>query len=71
MANQTETFGLNVHMHDCDDAHLKSKNLIEDFRPVVVSILTPNGPSTFESIVMHGDFYGKAKFAWEVQLILN
>jgi len=74
MANQSETFGLNVHMHegfDCDDAHLKSENLVEDFGLVLVSILTPNGPSTFESIAMPGDLYGEAKIVWEVQLILN
>jgi len=74
MANQIETFGLNVHMHegfDCDDAHLKSENLVEDFGPVFVSTLTPNGLSTSESIAMPGDLYGEAKIAWEVQLIFN
>jgi hypothetical protein len=49
---------LNVHMHegfDCDDVHLKSKNLAEDSRPIVDSILIPNRPSTSKSITMHGD----------------
>jgi hypothetical protein len=77
MANQIEMFGLNVHMHerfDCDDAHLRSKNLVEDSGLVVGSILTPNGPSTSKSIATPSDLYGEAKIAWEVlkvQLILR
>jgi hypothetical protein len=69
MVSQTETFGLNVHMHegfDCDDVYLKSKNLVEDNGLVVGSILTTNGLSTFESITMPSDLYGEAKITWEV-----
>jgi hypothetical protein len=50
MVDQTETLGLNVHMHkgfNYDDAHLELRNLVEDSGPIVGSILTPNGPSTF------------------------
>ncbi len=53
MVDQTETLGLNGRMHEgfnCDDAHLESRNFVEDFGPVVGSILTPNGPFAFESI---------------------
>jgi hypothetical protein len=53
MANQTKTFGLNVHRHegcDCDDAHLELENLVEDFGPIVGSILTPNGPSASKKL---------------------
>jgi hypothetical protein len=77
MANQIETFGLNVHIYegfDCDDDRLELENLVEDFRLVVSSILTANGPFACESIVMLDDLYGKTKIAWEVlkvQLILN
>ncbi len=58
MVNQIETFDLNVHMHqgfDCDDVHLKLKNLTEDYGSIVHSILTPNEPSTFESITTPND----------------
>ncbi len=77
MGNQTKTFGLNVHMHegfDCDDAHLELENLVEDFGPVVGSILTPNQPSASKNIATPSDLYGETKFAWDVlklQLILN
>jgi hypothetical protein len=37
---------------DCDDAHLESGNLAKDSKLVVGWILTPSGPSTFESIGM-------------------
>ncbi len=58
MANQTKTFSLNVHMHedfDCDDVHLESRNLAEDFGPLVGSILTLTKPSTYESIATPSD----------------
>jgi hypothetical protein len=58
MANQTKTFGWNVHMHegfDYDDVHLKSKNLPKDSRSIVGLILIPNRPSTSESIAMPSD----------------
>jgi hypothetical protein len=77
MVNQIETFGLNVHMHegfDCDDAHLESKNLAEDFRQVVGLISTTSGSSTFENITTLSDLYEEIKIAWEVlkiQLIMN
>ncbi len=47
-------FGLNVHMHegfDCDDAHLESWNLVEDFGLVVGFISMPSGPFASKSIV--------------------
>ncbi len=53
MVDQTETLGLNVHMHkgfNYDDIHLELRNLVEDCGPIVGSILTPNGPSTFKNI---------------------
>jgi hypothetical protein len=77
MANETETFGLNVHIHegfDYDGFHLESKNLVEDFGPIVDLILMPSGLFAFESIRMPNDLDEEAKIAWEVlkaQLILN
>jgi hypothetical protein len=77
MVNQIDTFDLNVHMHqgfDCDDVHLKLGNLIEDSGPIVHSILTPNEPSSFESIIMPSDLDEEVEIAWEVlkvQFILN
>jgi hypothetical protein len=77
MANQIETFDLNVHMHqgfDCDDVHLKLGNLTKDFRLVVHLILRPNEPSTFENIAMPNDLDDEVEIAWEVlkvQFILN
>jgi len=50
------------------------KNLVQDSRPIVGSILTPSGPSASKSIVMPSDLYEEAKIAWEVlkvQHILN
>jgi hypothetical protein len=64
MANETGTFGLNVHIHegfDYDDFHLESKNLVEDFGPIVGSILMPSGPFAFESITMPNDLDEEAK----------
>ncbi len=49
MVDQTKTFDLYVCMNEgfnCDDVHLKSRNLVEGFGLVVGSILTPNGPSS-------------------------
>ncbi len=43
MANQIETFDLNEHTHegfDYDVAHLQSRNLAEDLRPLIGSIST-------------------------------
>ncbi len=77
MANEIETFGLNVHIHegfDYDGIHLELKNLLEDFGPIVGSISMPNGPFAFESIRMPNDLDEEAKIAWEIlkaQLILN
>lgn len=77
MANQTETFDLNEHMHegfDCDVAHLESRNLAKDSRPLVGSISTLSGPSTSKSITMSSDSDEETKIAWEVlkaQLIFN
>jgi hypothetical protein len=79
MVNYIRTFGLNVHMHECfecDDAHLKSRNLAKDSSLIVGWISTPSGPSTFESIVMcsPSDLDEETKIALEVlkvQLILN
>jgi hypothetical protein len=55
MANQTETFDLNEHQHeafDYNDAHdLYGELLTENSWPLVSSILTPNGPSSFKNIV--------------------
>jgi hypothetical protein len=58
MANQIQTFGLNVHMHegfDCDETHLELRNLVEDFGPIVGLILMPSGPSASKSIAMPDD----------------
>jgi hypothetical protein len=36
---------LNVHMYDnfdCDDVHVELGNLVEDFGPIVSSILMPS-----------------------------
>jgi hypothetical protein len=58
MEFQTETFGLNVHMHegfDCDDVHLELRNLVKDYGLIVGLISTPNGLFTFESIPMPSD----------------
>jgi hypothetical protein len=47
MEDRTKTLGLDGHTHEgfnCDDVHLESRNLVEDFGLVVGSILTPNGP---------------------------
>jgi hypothetical protein len=59
---------------DCDDVHIELRNLIEDSRLVVGSILVPCQPSTSKSIAMPNDFDEEIKIAWEVfktQLILN
>jgi hypothetical protein len=69
MVDQIETFGLNGCMHEgfnYDDVHLESGNLIEDFGQVVRSILTPNGPSAFESITTPNNLDEETKIAWEV-----
>jgi hypothetical protein len=77
MANQIETFGLNVHMHegfDYDENHLELRNLIEDSRPIVGLISTPSGPYISKNIATPSDLYEKTKIAWEVlkaQHILN
>ncbi len=77
MANEIETFGLNVHIHqafDSNDFHLELKNLVKDFGSIVGSISTPSGPFAFESITTPNDLDEEAKITWEVlkaQLILN
>jgi hypothetical protein len=77
MANQIETFDLNEHMHegfDCDVAHLESRNLAKDLRPLVGLISTLSGPSTFKSIATSSNLDEETKIAWEVlkaQLIFN
>jgi hypothetical protein len=77
MANQIETFGLNVHMHrgfDYDDAQLELGNLAEEFRLVFGLISTPSGPFACENITMSNDLDEETKIAWEVlkaQFILN
>jgi hypothetical protein len=77
MANEIETFGLNVHIHkgfDFDDFYLELKNLVEDCGPIVGSISMPSGSYAFESITTPNDLDEEAKIAWEVlkaQLISN
>jgi hypothetical protein len=77
VADQIETFGLNVHMHegfDCDEIHSELRNLVEDLGPIVGLISTPSGPYASKSIAMPNDLYEEAKIAWEVlkaQHILN
>jgi hypothetical protein len=49
-------------------------NLAKGFGPIVSLILTPNGPSTFESIATPNDLDEEKEIAWEVlkvQFILN
>jgi hypothetical protein len=53
---------------------LELKNLVNDFGPIVGSILMPSGPFAFESITTPNDLDEEAKIAWEVlkaQFILN
>jgi hypothetical protein len=76
MVDQIETFGLNVHeSFDCDDVHWELEDLNEDCRqPIVGSISTPSGSSTFGNIATPNDLDEEAKIAWEVlkaQFILN
>jgi len=59
---------------DCNVAHSKSRNLVEDSGPLVGLILTLSGPSTSKSIVMSSDLDEETKITWEVlkvQLIFN
>jgi hypothetical protein len=41
--------------YDCDDAHLESRNLVEDAWPLIGLILTSSGPFAFEGIAMLSD----------------
>jgi hypothetical protein len=40
---------------DCDDVHVELRNLVEDFGPIVISILMPSWPSTSKNIAMPND----------------
>jgi hypothetical protein len=63
-----------ICIKDCDDVHLKLGNLIEDYGPIVHSILTPSEPSTFENITTASDLDEEVEIAWKVlnvQFILN
>ncbi len=40
---------------DCDDVHLELGNLVEDFGPIVSSILMPSWPFAFKNIAMPND----------------
>jgi hypothetical protein len=46
---------------DCHDAHLKSRNLTKDYRPIVGLILTPNGPFASKNIATLSDMDEKQK----------
>jgi hypothetical protein len=78
MVDQPKTFDLNEHHHetfDYDDVHdLNGRILVKDSRPLIGSILMPNRPSSFESIVTPSDLDMETTLAWEVlkiQFILN
>jgi hypothetical protein len=78
MADQTEIFDLNVHMHegfDCNDVHLELGNLVKYYhRPIVGLILMLTEPSTSKSITTPSDLDEETKIAWEVlkaRFILN
>jgi hypothetical protein len=45
---------------------LVSRNLVEDFGPVVGSILTSNVPFAFESIATPNNLDEETKIAWEI-----
>ncbi len=69
MVDQTETLGLDGRMQrsfNCDDAHLESGNLVEDFGPIVGSILTSTIPFAFESIATPNNLDEETKIAWEI-----
>jgi hypothetical protein len=69
MVDQTKTLGLDGHMQksfNCDDVHLESGNLVEDFGSIVGSILTSNVPFAFESIVTPNNLDEETKIAWEI-----
>jgi hypothetical protein len=70
MVDQPKTFDLNEHHHetfDYDNVHdLNGKILVKDSRPLIGSILMPNRPSNFESIVTPSDLDVEIKLAWKV-----
>jgi hypothetical protein len=69
MADQTEIFDLNTHMHegfDYNDVYLESKNLVKYSRPIVALILMLSEPSTSKSITTPNDLDEEAEIAWEV-----
>jgi hypothetical protein len=59
---------------DCDDIHMELRNLVEDSRQGVNSILLPSQPFASKSIAMPNEFREKIEIAWQVlkvQLIFN
>jgi hypothetical protein len=40
---------------DCDDVHVKLRNLVEDSQVVISTILMPCRPSTYKTIAMPND----------------
>jgi hypothetical protein len=51
---------------DCDDAHLESRNLVEDAWPLIGLILMPSGPFASKGIAMPSDLDEEVQIAWEV-----
>jgi len=59
---------------DCDEIHVELGNLVEDFGPIVSSILMPSWPSASKNIAMPNDLDEEIEITWEVlkgQLIMN
>jgi hypothetical protein len=50
---------------DCDDAHLESRNLVQD-TPLIGFILMPSGPFASKGITMLSNLDEEVEIAWEV-----